>query len=253
MQDKIIIMKKLFLLTFIFSLITSCNDHNFSSSGIFNLFSGKRILIKELVKDGGLFYHDGKPFNGIAFQMYDEKNIQFEKSFKDGKQDGEEKYWYENGTLKINTNFKNGKKDGKVSKWHENGQLEEEGFYEDGYMNGVFKGWHENGNKAYVKEIKLISIDYSVANQYKKHSGGADNGKVCIINGKCSAWHENGQLKEECFFNEKGNADGSWTWWNSDGSVSTIKSYKDGDLISWSGHSIGGIRTGEFTEFDTLD
>ena len=217
-------MKKTIFLLSIFFLIISCNDNNYSSSGIFNVFSGKRILMKELVKDGGLFYDDGKPFNGIAFQMYDEKNIQLEKSYKDGKQDGEEKYWYRNGKIEQITNYKNGILNGKASAWHENGQIKFEGFYKENYPKSFFKSWYENGNKMEVAEYKIVSIDASISDQYKKNGGisaipSSGTFDLSIMIGKHYQWHKNGQLKLESFYNEKGNLDGSYTKWNEDGSV----------------------------------
>lgn len=230
-------MKKTLFLLPIFFLIISCNDNNYSYSGILNVFSGKRILIKELVKDGGVFYYDGKPFNGIAFQMYDEKNIKFEKSFKEGKLDGEEIYWYRNGKIDQIKNYKAGVLNGKVSARYQNGQLKVEAYYKNNFENGSFKSWYENGNKKEVFEYNIVSVDASIGNQYNKNCGicvypSSGTFDLSIIVGKSNRWYENGQLERECFYNEKGNLDGSYTKWNEDGSVYEKKIYKDGDLIN---------------------
>jgi antitoxin component YwqK of YwqJK toxin-antitoxin module len=229
-------MKKLFFFIFIFCLISSCNDNN-SSSGIFEIFNGKRILKKELEKDGGLYYYEGKPFNGIAFAMYDDKNIEFEQCFKDGKFDGEQKYWYRNGQLEQINSYENGVKDGKLTSWYDNGQLIAEGFYKDNYETGSFNRWYDNGNKMQVLEYKVITINASNSNQYDKNAGlsvtpSSGTFNLSIMIGKHNEWYENGQIKSEGFYNEKGNLEGFYTTWNDDGSVNEKKLYKDGDLIN---------------------
>jgi antitoxin component YwqK of YwqJK toxin-antitoxin module len=255
-------MKYIFFLLSIFFLITSCNDTSYSSSNVLKFFGGKRILKKELVKDGGLLYYEGTPFNGIAFAMYDEKNIEFEISIKDGKFDGEKKYWYRNSQIKQIKNYKNGilngkwtawyengqieaegfykdgDENGKRTAWYENGQIEAEGFYKDGDENGKWTTWYENGNKKLEAEYKIVSIDASISDQYCKNGGrgmvepSSGTFDLSIMIGKYNEWHENGQLQRECFYNEKGNLDGFFSKWDDDGSLYEKKLYKDGDLIN---------------------
>ena len=47
----------------------------------------------------------------------------FKANYKDGKQDGLEEYYHENGQLWSRTNYKDGKKDGLYESYHENGQF----------------------------------------------------------------------------------------------------------------------------------
>lgn len=103
------------------------------------------------------------------------------KEFKNGKQNGVSKGWYENGQLEYVFEFKEGKFNGVNKSWHENGQLKSEHNYVENMFHGSFRDWYKNGQLEsetfYVKD-KLHGTD--------KH------------------WHENGQLDyEEQYVDDK--------------------------------------------------
>ena len=50
---------------------------------------------------------------------------------KDDKEDGPWKFYYDNGQLRYEGTYKNGKRDGPYKYYNENGQLQEEGNYKD--------------------------------------------------------------------------------------------------------------------------
>ena len=53
--------------------------------------------------------------------------------------------WWDNGQLKFEITVKDGEKDGVHKWWFKNGQLEFEGTYKDGGLDGVIKRWYNNG------------------------------------------------------------------------------------------------------------
>ena len=58
---------------------------------------------------------------------------------------GKIKGWFENGQLRYEGTWKDGKNDGFYKRWHKNGQRWYEGTYKDGGAHGSWKGWHDNG------------------------------------------------------------------------------------------------------------
>ena len=74
---------------------------------------------------------------------------EYQRFYKDGKQDGEWKGWYENGQPEYHQFYKDRKQEGKQKGWRENGQLWYQEFYKDGKLEGEQKGWWENGQLEY--------------------------------------------------------------------------------------------------------
>ena len=106
--------------------------------------------IKEIHSNGQvrmlLQIKDGKP-NGLQTAWYENGQKKEEGNWKDVKVDGLWTVWYENGQKKFKGNWKDGKLDGLVTVWHENGQKEEERNYKDGEPDGLLTAWYENGQK----------------------------------------------------------------------------------------------------------
>ena len=67
-----------------------------------------------------------------------------EGNYKDGKPDGLNLGWYENGKKQWEENYKDGKEDGLVVAWHENGQKAMEGMVENGKEVSQ-KFWNNKG------------------------------------------------------------------------------------------------------------
>ena len=93
---------------------------------------------------------------------------------KDGKEEGNWRYWYKSGQLKQEGSFINGIKEGNWSYWHERGQLAQESNYVNGKTEGLYRTWYESGQP--------------------KEEGNYVNGEREGIN---RWWHDNGELKKE--------------------------------------------------------
>ena len=93
-----------------------------------------------------LFYQNNEPFSGWIKGMYDSGQVKGIGRFKEGKPDGLQTAWHENGQKWNETTFKDGKEDGPFTEWHDNGQKAAEGTYKDG--EGVFvKYWNSKGEE----------------------------------------------------------------------------------------------------------
>ncbi len=95
-------------------------------------------------------------------EEYDRKTkLQLYKyNYKEGKLNGIQKDWYENGQLRCEFNYKEGKEEGIQKEWYENGQLWYEDNYKEGKQDGIQKSWYENGQlhyKMYYKNGKLMN------------------------------------------------------------------------------------------------
>ena len=106
---------------------------------------GKKLMGYEVKFDKGLFYYEGKLFTGIGIDMWNEKQLKSEISFKNGKIDGVARSYHENGNLQSQRFWKEGKGDGEFKVYSESGQLLKEGTYKNGQMDGIWKEYFENG------------------------------------------------------------------------------------------------------------
>jgi antitoxin component YwqK of YwqJK toxin-antitoxin module len=71
--------------------------------------------------------------------------LAYEGNWVAGKPDGEERYYYPNGTLKAVYKFKAGKKHGEFKTWYHTGAQQQFGTYIEGERTGVFQVWDPAG------------------------------------------------------------------------------------------------------------
>ena len=105
----------------------------------------RKLMDSEVKFDNGLFYYEGKLFTGIGINMWNEKQLESEISFKNGKIDGVVKYYHENGKLQSQRFWKEGKADGELKVYYESGQLFKEGAFKNGQMDSIWKEYFESG------------------------------------------------------------------------------------------------------------
>ncbi len=130
------------------------------------------------------YSHHEQPHGKIETYHKITKNKILEKNYNEGKEDGIQKEWYENGQLKYERNFKEGKKDGIQKEWYENEQLFYEGNYKKGEFEGKQKMWDEDG------QLKLEE------NYYTGDDPSLQGKKDGI-----QIWDEDGCLFEEIYKN----------------------------------------------------
>tara|TARA_R110002096_G_scaffold384852_2_gene578709 strand:+ start:998 stop:1618 length:621 start_codon:yes stop_codon:yes gene_type:complete len=51
------------------------------------------------------------------------------------------------------------------------------------------------------------------------------------VSGKMISWYENGQIKFENYYDDKGYKTGKWKYWKEDGTLDRIEIYKDDELV----------------------
>lgn len=157
-------MKKVFLIFFILTIVIFSKEiavDNIvfnNTDGLFyekdskEPFSG--LAIKKDGKGNSLIiweYKNGKN-HGIGKNFYENGNIKFYGEFKNGVPHGIIKEYDVNGTIFLEENFKNGILNGEKKEFYEDGNIKNLETYKDGFLNGVRISYDENGNIK-VKEI----------------------------------------------------------------------------------------------------
>lgn len=62
---------------------------------------------------------------------------------------------YENGQISYEKTYKDGKRNGVGKAYHENGQLSEEKFYKDGKQEGIWKKYDSEGKLIFEENYKI--------------------------------------------------------------------------------------------------
>ena len=127
----------------------------------------------KLVQRDGVVYEVNStiPFTGTMVSYYEGK-LWFKKNYKEGKPDGLQKEYLENGRLSKKWNLKDGKKDGSYEDYNQNGQILKSYNYKEGKQDGPqveygwggqveFKGNYKDGKyKISFKEQELSLQDH---------------------------------------------------------------------------------------------
>jgi antitoxin component YwqK of YwqJK toxin-antitoxin module len=188
---------------------------------------GGGIKLKYCMKNGSL--------HGEYKEFYPNGKIKQETSYTNGIQDNDYKVWCENGQQ-----FVEGKINGENIQWYENGNIMNKYTRLNGKLEGEYIEWHENGNlwiKANHKDDKLCG-DFELY-----YIDGKLNLKMFCIDGRIGkythmtikkdgeykSWYDNGTLWVHS--NYKNNVlDGKYIEWDMEGKLRKECRYKDGVL-----------------------
>ena len=84
---------------------------------------------------------------------------------KDGKrEDGPYVRYYDNGQVQFKVTYKDGEPDGPYVGYHKNGQLSSKGKYKDGKQHGPWVMYHENGQVAFKGTYRAGKLDWKCRN-----------------------------------------------------------------------------------------
>jgi len=145
-------------------------------------FSGNELQLVHAI-----LLHNGTPFTGVVTELFANGSLKSNATYREGKQHGIEKVWYENGQLSSIRFYENGKKvathkgwwengserfvyhfvdgehHGENTQWYLSGQIFQQRQYEHGKEVGAQKAWRENG-KLYVNYVVVDGVKYGIAN-----------------------------------------------------------------------------------------
>ena len=139
------------------------------------------------------FYKRNYKSNIFNFLFNKEKNNK--ATYINGLIEGKYLEWHYNGTLKVRCHYKNGKMNGIYEEWDSNGRISSRGNFIDG----------DGRNKATYSKIPRNGRD-----------------------GMWEHWHYNGQ-KSQIGFWLNGKANGNFTFWNMNGTITRVEHYENGN------------------------
>ena len=136
--------------------------------------------------------------------------------------------YYENGNIKSELRYKDGKLNGECKWFYSNGKPEMMVHYDMNVLNGEAMRWYENGNEEarfYFKDNQYDSIfeSYNVSGILVKK----ENYKDGVLNGLTYQWYSNGKPFLEGEYLD-GMMHGAWIMYYENGSISSNAMYDKG-------------------------
>jgi antitoxin component YwqK of YwqJK toxin-antitoxin module len=158
---------------------------------------------------------------GKIINYYRSGKVKFERSYKDGKQDGIEKAWSESGTPEYEISYKNGLRDGKYisfsfsgAKWKEgnfsagtgkitvySGKIYGEEYYNEDKKDGAWRSYYSDGKTYYSADFSKGAgmYKYFYMNGSVMEEGGLYDEKQA---GKWRMYYKSGAVKASATFSE---------------------------------------------------
>ena len=149
-------------------------------------------------------------------------------NYKNGKKNGEWKFFYENGNLRYVFNYKDDEFHGECKWFYENGNLKEIGNYIDGKAQGEGKFFYESGNLQMIVNFKDDKTQGEGKLFYE--NGNLEkviNYKDDKFQGEVKEFHKNGKLKMVANFKD-GKPHGEAKEFYENGNLKSVRNFKDG-------------------------
>ena len=226
--------------------------------GVFKRYNpGGKIIERSTYKNDKLngiseIYNPGKTYfkkmstyknnklNGISevyMNIKGEEKLASSVSYKNDKQNGTFKRYYENGKLHIISKYKNGKKVGTYKVYYENGQLDQDENYKNGRIDGIRKIYYENGKLHIISKHKKDIRNGTYKVYYENGQlDKVENYKNGRIDGISKIYYENGQISRTCSY-KKGECNGVVKDYHENGQLSRVGVQKnnlyDGNVKSY--------------------
>jgi antitoxin component YwqK of YwqJK toxin-antitoxin module len=134
-----------------------------------------------LEKINDVVFLNTKKLDGYIYEMYNQKDTAFVKSYLNGIEEGIHKSWYPNKQLAEKRYYHNGKKVGTHRAWWENGIKQTEYQISNDEYTGEFKEWNQNGQLIKFFHYKKGQEDGS---QKLFYDNGSIRSNYVIIKGR---------------------------------------------------------------------
>ncbi len=186
--------------------------------GTYEYQNGKQIAVGELFdKNGNSIYKNG---TGTRLEYYQSGGVLFRLPQKNGHNDGECTWYFENGKPKEVSNFSAGVLNGSAAYYFENGMLREKSVRVNGKTEGVLEFYHPNGKLAGKQEFRNGNFT-GIQDCYDS------NGKATLTNGTgyFVSYFSNGKLSYRASFINYCR-DGKAEWYYPNGQLKQVGIYK---------------------------
>jgi antitoxin component YwqK of YwqJK toxin-antitoxin module len=134
-----------------------------------------------LEKINDVVFLNTKKLDGYIYEMYNQKDTAFVKSYLNGIEEGIHKSWYPNKQLAEKRYYHNGKKVGTHRAWWENGIKQTEYQISNDEYTGEFKEWNQKGRLIKFFHYKKGQEDGS---QKLFYDNGSIRSNYVIIKGR---------------------------------------------------------------------
>lgn len=178
-----------------------CYDEDAKECGLWYVWNNRGILII------CSFYDNGKS-EGLQTKWHDNGQLESEGLFLNSKQIGLWYYWHSNGVLSRSESYINGKLNGSYHEWDDEGRLIKQGSYDEGEKIGSWTSYYTNGNPRLEEYY--------------------DHGKK---DGIYKSYHQDGILQSEERY-DQGHKSGTHTYYYSTGKLKKSTSYANNKIIS---------------------
>lgn len=244
----LLVTNTLFAQTYDYTAIVNSAEEKNKPTEYIEYFDNGKISLKTF-KD-----KDGK-LNGKTILYYENGNKFSEGILENGKENGKWVFYYENGNKKCEGILENGKKQGEWKWYLESGgwvnstetylnnvlhgpykeyygnlSYKTTGQFTNGKKDGIWKKFFENDQKSYeyYKDDNIYKIEHFYKNGSKLFEGDVTNGIAQIV-----IYTKAGKKTSEGKFDvTKKIKLGDWKYYDENGNLTKIETYKDGKVVS---------------------
>ena len=93
----------------------------------------------------GYWFYAGELFSGTITDLFNNKTIHHSTKYLNGKEEGWQIIFYEDGTVSEKRFYAKGEKDGTHTGWWQNGNMRFEYHFDNGIYEGDYKEWYQSG------------------------------------------------------------------------------------------------------------
>ncbi|MDX1349857.1 MAG: toxin-antitoxin system YwqK family antitoxin [Putridiphycobacter sp.] len=186
-------------------------------------------------EDQNAVFHQksGKPYTGFCKSCFFNDNLEMYLQFVNGRAEGQDTIYYEEGTINLIRSHYQGKEDGTWIFYNKDGTIKWEKSYYAGMAEGKHVYYFPDGNIYKIETWQAGQLTGVKKEFFEGKNGqpgtikkeiGYKNGK---FDGLYKTYFENGQVAIEQFFKE-GEKDGQSSYYYDDGKLFYTENYKNG-------------------------
>jgi antitoxin component YwqK of YwqJK toxin-antitoxin module len=161
--------------------------------------------------------------NGKLTEYYESGKLKGIVFYKEGKQHGKIRFWYETGELSSEADFIMGT--GKSKSYYRSGKLKMEKEYRDGKLNGTYKSWYESG-KPESEQLFKDDLENGKIRFWYETGELSSEADFIMGTGKSKSYYRSGKLKMEKEYRD-GKLNGTYKSWYESGKPESEQLFKD--------------------------
>ncbi len=179
--------------------------------------------------------------DGVRKAYYDNGNLEYEISYRQGKRHGKALEFFPNGQLKLEWIYQDGKLDGTSKEYYESGELYREHEYSNNTRIGL-KVFYKNGRVKAEYQFK-DGNQHGLARQYYENGMFESEGNFVQNNcSDCREYYETGELKQTLNYKDQ-KEDGPFKEYYKNGKLKAEGRYQNGERIDIKQYNENGVES----------